>query len=120
MAKILMLAFDTFGADSEQDRFAYKIGHIVDVKPDTHVWGSAEGLPKFWRINLPGISVDKVIQFIDDKVDLTKPNEPVLTCIRKWKMDANALPTAIRNTLVTKGEITITKQTTFDGYMKLV
>lgn len=120
MAKILMLAFDTYGPDDEADRFAWKIGHIIDVKPDTHTWGASEGLPKFWRINLPGISVDQVKKFLAYKFDYTNVGDPIQIGIREWKLDANSLPVATLNTLKNTGEITVTKLNSFSGYMKLV
>lgn len=34
MAELLILAFDTFNANPELDRQAWKMGHVIDVKHD--------------------------------------------------------------------------------------
>ncbi|MCP4126928.1 MAG: hypothetical protein GY753_07690 [Gammaproteobacteria bacterium] len=58
MAELLIKAVDYAHADPEKDRCgAYKRGDVVVVMPDGHVWGGAEGLPKFLRVSLPGVTV---------------------------------------------------------------
>jgi hypothetical protein len=57
MAELLVLAFDTHNIDPEQDLLAYKLGHVIDIKPDGHVWGSQERLPKFFIVKIPTMKV---------------------------------------------------------------
>ena len=61
MARLLVKAVDYTCSDPETDKkAAYKRGDVVVVMPDGHVWGNAEGLPKFERVDLPGVSVEEV------------------------------------------------------------
>ena len=55
MARLLVKAVDYVNADPEIDRKAsWKRGDVVAIMPDSHIWGSLEGPPKFVRIDLPG------------------------------------------------------------------
>jgi hypothetical protein len=120
MAELLILAFDTFGPNDEADRHAWKLGHVVDIKPDGHVWGSKECLPKLYKVKIPGVSVAQVQKFLEQKIDLTNPDAPVITGIRKWKLNLNDVPVSARNELMSTGEITVNKQNIFEAYMNLV
>jgi hypothetical protein len=122
MCEILFLAFDTFASDPGQDAFAYKMGHVIDVKPDGHPWGSAEGLPKFWKIFLSGISVDDVKDFLATKYDYSNPMDPVATAIRKWRLDVNGIPAPVRNALDHTGIYNVTgnKLAVIQSWMNLV
>lgn len=69
MARLLVKAVDYTHTDPEIDkRGAYKRGDVVVVMPDGHVWGNAEDLPKFERVDLPGASVAEVQYLINAEV----------------------------------------------------
>lgn len=113
MAEILIKAVDATHSDPDKDRRGcYKQGMPVVVQPDGHQWGSAEGLPNFVILKLPGIPVDKVQKFIDqDVVDNGVDGEgrPIRETYRRrlWKIDWASLPAGARNKLLNDGEITI-------------
>ena len=109
MAELLVLAFDTHNADPEQDLFAYKLGHIIDIKPDGHPWGTQETLPKFFRVNVTGATVGECNEWIKQALDFTDLGNVKPTRIRKWKFDINSLGTAAKKKILEEGVITVTK-----------
>lgn len=115
MAEILILAFNTSNSDEAKDVFAYKLGHVIDVKPDGHAWGKSECLPKFYLVKLPKVSVENVQKFLDAKMDLVTGTKQI--AIRRYKLDVANLPTAIKTALERDGVITINKVSDFEGYL---
>jgi len=115
-AEFLILAFDTYGGDVESDRFAWKIGHIVDVRPDGANYGTQERLPKFWIVKVPGITVAQAMEYLEPKMD---QQQQIEIGIRKWKLDANAATAAIRTALTTTGVVTVSKTQALN-YIKLI
>jgi len=103
------MAFDTHNIDPEQDLLAYKLGHVIDVKPDGHVWGAQEKLPKFWIVKIPGMAVETAREYLKSLEDLTNPNDPIQIGMRKWKLDYNTLSTPIKKKLNDTGTITVTE-----------
>ena len=67
MAELLILNFDTSNPDAEANRHAWKRGHVIDIKPDGHAWGSQECLPKFAIIKIPDATVAEVEHFFEDR-----------------------------------------------------
>lgn len=68
MAEILIKAVDATHSDPEKDAVGcYKRGDMVVVAPDGHVWGKEEGLPKFVVVKVPGLSVEKARDFIEEQ-----------------------------------------------------
>ena len=119
MAQLLIMAFDTFGKDPESDRLAWKTGHVVDVKPDDHVWGKKEGPPKFYVLKAPGVKVEEAQAYLEAKLDLTNVEEPVQTGIRKFRFDIDSMGPIVKNGLLTSGEVAVTERNIID-WMKLV
>jgi len=115
MAELLILAFNTSNADSAKDVFAYKLGHVIDVKPDGHKWGKEECLPKFYLVKLPKVSVADVQKFLEAKMDVSTGTTQI--AIRKYKLDVANLSTAIKSVLEKDGVITINKVSDFEGYL---
>jgi hypothetical protein len=109
MAEFLVLTFDTHNPDPTLDLMAYKLGHIIDIKPDGHIWGSSEKLPKFWIVKVTGLSVTDAQDYISLLLDLTDIAHPRPLGIRKWKLDYNLLPANAKNALNNTGIITVTK-----------
>lgn len=114
MAKLLLHAVGRNAGDN----FGWQVGMIVDIKPDTHVWGSAETLPTFWKVNLPGVDPDAIRDLLEPQIvdDAGNPNmHPVIpgkqVAFRRkqWKADTARIPAQIIDTLNTVGEVT------FDG-----
>ena len=51
------MAIDKSDPDPEKDKLCYKLGDIVVVRPDDWVWGTAERLPTFLRVDVPDMSM---------------------------------------------------------------
>jgi hypothetical protein len=113
MAEILIKAFDNTYPDPEKDqKGCYKRGMPVVVMPDGHIWGSSEGLPNFYILKLPGVSVDKVQHFINPETEdggLDYRGRPIINMVRRrvWKIFIEDLPQATINKLNNTGEIII-------------
>ena len=61
MARLLIKAVDATHLDRTKDkRGCYKEWDVVVVAPDSHVWGRKEGLPAFYRVDIPGASVESL------------------------------------------------------------
>lgn len=70
MARLLVKAVDHTHPDPKIDaQGAYKRGDVVCVMSDDHVWGGAEGLPKFEQIDLPGVPVESLQHMIGSEVE---------------------------------------------------
>lgn len=121
MAEFLIRAFDTHDPDPERDLFAYKMGHVISVQKDGHVWGSKECLPVFWIVKVPGLAVSDALEYAKALEDLTGyPDEPPAQIgIRKWKFNYNTLPAAAKNMLNSTGIITVTANKILD-YIEMV
>jgi hypothetical protein len=111
MAEILIKARDHTHPDPIKDqRGAYKRGMPVVVMPDGHQWGASEGLPAFVVLKLPGISVERVQQFLEHiAVDETVEGAPRARVIRRrlWQISWADLPAAARTRLANTGALTI-------------
>ena len=97
-----MMASDTIGD--------MKIGHVIAVKPDEHVWGSKEVYPAFYQINITGMSVEEACMFMEQKWDTSNPDEPILLGSRNLKFNSGKLPGSLRNKLDNDGGLTITAE----------
>lgn len=102
---------------------SWRQGHVVDVKPDGHKWGSKEGPPRFIRIKLPGVPVEKVKHLLNDELgeamaellasnsDLTDEQHAQIVQQnrrpRAWRLKLENLPTLVRNLLLSREEITV-------------
>jgi len=116
MAELLVLNFDTSNKDSARDVFAYKKGHIIDIKPDGHTWGKEECLPKFFVVKLPKVDVKDVQKYLEPKVDVLSIERPTIA-VRKYKLDVVNLPTLAKTALERDGMLTIDSASIFEGYV---
>jgi hypothetical protein len=115
MAEILIKATNHVHPDPDKDRRgAYKRGMPVVVMEDGHTWGRLEGLPNFFLMKLPGVSVSKVLQFIEsDDRDQgeTDPvsGDPILTPYRRrlWKLLIDNVPAGVKQKVADTGELVI-------------
>jgi hypothetical protein len=117
MCELLVKARNAQHDDPEKDRRGcYKVGHIVVVMDDGHEWGREETLPNFVKVKIPGLSADVVRDLIaeqredDAGVPLTDANGlPQRYRRRRWRIRVADIPANIRNTLLTTGEVTVTR-----------
>lgn len=109
MAELLIKAVNATHSDPEQDRRGcYKRGMPVVVMPDGHQWGSAEGLPSFVVLKLPGVSVDRVKEYLDRQTQgVDAEGRPLAFRRRLWRFRFEDMPLAARNKLAQDGELTI-------------
>lgn len=110
MAELLIKAISSTNPDPVKDqRGCYKRGDIVDVRPDGFEWGKEEGLPTFVKVKIPGLAVSTLKQFMEsEKGDgVVIPLETTVRR-RKWNILINDIPSQIKQTLQTAGEVTVT------------
>lgn len=124
MAELLIKAADATHADAEKDRRGcYKRGDVVIVQDDGHEWGAKEGPPNFVILRIPGAAralAQRLTEEQDDDDNGTPlprevfvGNEPIMLDgkfrRRRWRVDIDALPVAIRTALQTTGRASITR-----------
>lgn len=124
MAEILIMARNNTTADPERERIGcYKRGMPVAVRPDGHAWGleeskqawlaagrSAASWPGHFVIaKIPGVTVATVLALIEPQTEDDGGN--ALGAVyrrRRWKVDVDSIPSAIRQQLIDNGEVTVT------------
>ncbi len=117
MCELLVKARNAQHDDPEKDRRGcYKVGHIVCVMDDGHEWGREETLPNFVVIKIPGLSASVVQDLIEPQMEddagttLTDDSgAPRVFRRRRWRIRVADVPAKIRNTLLTTGEVTVTR-----------
>jgi hypothetical protein len=113
MAEVLIKAQDFASSDVQQDMAgAYKAGMPVVVMEDGHQWGAAEGMPKFFVLKLPSVSVDRVMQFIEpeeesDGVDENGNPRTRVKRRRMWRILLENIPAGAQSKIATSGELVI-------------
>ena len=108
MAEILVMARSNTHEDPEVDRTqCYKRGMPVVVMPDGHPWGSAERLPTFVLLKLPGVPVELVQKYVEEHPDPASPGEPSMLLRRVWTIRWDDLPAEARGKLAGTGQIVI-------------
>lgn len=106
MCEILVKAIDFTNPDPVLDALgAWKQGMPVVVMDDGHEWGDREGLPKFWIVKLPGVTVESALKYIATWDDPANPNVPIKR--REWVFDINSLPLDAKAKLNTVGVLVI-------------
>lgn len=117
MAELLIKARDAVNADAEKDRRGcYKRGDVVIVQNDGHQWGAMEGPPNFVVLRIPGAAralAERLTEEQDDD-DAGTPlqdeqGQRRAFRRRRWRVDLDALPAAIRTALQTTGRASITR-----------
>ncbi len=116
--------------DPEKDRTGcYKRGMPVTVQPDGHVWGLEESkqawlaagrLAADWPghfviVKIPGVSVAQVERVVDRQTEddtgveqVDAGGTPKTFRRRRWRVLVDNIPNAIKNQLLTNGEVTVT------------
>lgn len=108
MAEILIKAVNATHPDPETDRTGcYKRGMPVVVMPDGHPWGSAERLPRFVVIKVPGVPVDRVQKYIGPEYTPSPEVDPAVYRRRVWQIRWADLPAAARNKLTNTGQLIV-------------
>jgi len=65
MCELLIKAISNTNPDPVKDqRGCYKRGDIVDVQADGFTWGREEGLPRFYIVKIPGITVTQAKKYM--------------------------------------------------------
>lgn len=123
MAELLVKGISVTHPNTEKNiRGCYKIGMIVNIMPDGHLYGFAETPPMFYKIKIPLIPIDnqilvrlsdsqKIIIPIDGGVTQT---HQILRRRKCWLKYAD-LPAAAKNKLFQNGEIIIKASPQYSG-----
>lgn len=99
MAEVLIKAIDATHPDpAKQARGCYRMGDPVVVMPDGHEWGREEGLPRFWLLRIPGVSVSQVEAFLERGEGRR----------REWNLAPSDVPAGARTQLLATGVLTVT------------
>ena len=69
MAEFLIKAISVSNPDPSIDAGCYKIGDIVDVRPDNWPWGNEEGLPRFYIVKIPGLNHETISELIESHTE---------------------------------------------------
>lgn len=135
MAEILFFSGNRTHPDPEKDRRgSWKRGMPVVVFDDGHVWGREESkqqwisegnLAEDWPsqgifviVKIIGITADRIKDIIEPQIvddagveydNLSGRSLPHRFRRRGWRVLVSSLPAGIRSTLVTDGEVTVTK-----------
>jgi len=117
MAELLIKARDATHADAETDRRGcYKRGDVVVVMEDGHEWGAKEGPPNFVRLRIPGAARALAARLTEEQDDdddgkplAEEQGERGIHRRRRWRVDLDALPAAIRTALLNSGVASITR-----------
>jgi hypothetical protein len=109
MCEVLIKAIGVTNPDPTKDRIgSYKRGDIVGVEEDGYEWGKEEGLPKFYLVKIPGLSVDVARKYEQMDMESDDPNYKTVYRRRRFHIPIDAVPVAIRNALTTTGQVTVT------------
>lgn len=102
-------------AFSDSRATAWKHGDIVEVRPGGFTeWGTQECLPKFYRVKVTGLSAAfRVIKVRLESADVTINVGTGMVVarnrVRQYGIRIAEVPTGVRTTLQTVGELTVTK-----------
>jgi len=99
MCELLVKAQDSTAAESAGK---WRAGRIVAVMPDGHEWGDKEGLPDFYLIKVPGVTVDAAKAYLaewnhDPAFELTASQ--VSTDSYRYKMTSSAVAAGGKGTI---------------------
>jgi len=115
MAEILVKALEPWNNDNQDaPSERSRLGDIIVVRPDGHVWGNEECLPRFIVVKITNLSYDDAKHLeeslmLDDGLDEHGVMKRKMAKVRKWKVPSSYMTTAINagNSVVT---ITLTAQ----------
>lgn len=104
--RVLVKAVDATHPDPVKDaRGCFKRGDVIVAKPDGHVWGTDEGLPKFYQIDVTGITLSE----LDAHLVPRRLPDGTKTRARDTGLVITTLPVPTRTELTTTGKTTLTK-----------
>lgn len=106
--RLLVKAIDALHTDvTKNTRGCFKRGDVIVAKPDGHVWGSSEGLPKFYQIDVTGAQVEDITAVLEPR---RLPEFGRLqTVARDSGLSLSALPVGNQSQLTSTGRTTITR-----------
>jgi len=104
MCWLLILAKDIEKASS------FKRGDIISVKPDDITWGSKEGLPAFYRIQIQDLDYLRVKAFLEQREISGIGLDRQIVRVRNHQIDLSTVPPAILNQLNSTGTVSVTKR----------
>lgn len=111
MAEFLVKAQDSTAQESDGK---WRAGRIVVVMPDSHEWGLKEGLPDFYLIKVPGVTVSDAKQYISEwnhAITYTQDAHQASTDGYRYTLTSSAVAAG------GKGSLTLTKvQNFFDKW----
>jgi len=119
MAQFLIKAQEPWNNDSpEAPSERSRLGDIIVVRPDGHVWGSEECLPRFIVVKITNMSYEDAKHLeeslmVDDGLDEHGIMKKKMAKVRKWQVPSKYMSDAIKdgNSVI---EITLTaKQLAF-------
>lgn len=124
MAELLIKAQDAHHHNPDKDkRGCYKLGMVVEIRPDGCIYGTAECMPTFFKIKIPMVPVDHPL-LVRLTQQQTRPDgfeddgiTPKLATARRracWLRHAN-IPLAARNKIRDEGEIIIKANPSYNG-----
>jgi hypothetical protein len=122
MARFLVAATDL--------ESGYKAGEIVTAQPDSHVWTVNEGLPLFWQIDVPQVSLSIAVGLVGNLMDPAMPGDPELGApdpedrfIRRARGHVRVFPDALPNNkaneLARDGQVTLTLGQAMSAYRRV-
>ena len=109
----LVCAYDRVNPSAETQDDLYRQGDFVVIKQSPAVWGTAEGMPDFWRITVEGIDLNDpaVEQWISERTSTELDPElgevEVRLKRRDVHLDIAQLPPPVRNDILDDGLATV-------------
>jgi hypothetical protein len=108
MAEFIIKAVDAVHPDPQIDQSGcYKLGDIVEVRPDGANYGRCECLPTFFIVKIPGLSVETARKYMDPEVISIGAGDDIISKRRKYHFDWSIVPAGVKNTLLTTGTYTV-------------
>jgi len=124
MCELLVKATSNFHSNPIKDqRGCWKVGMIVECRDDNCGYGTLEGLPTFFHVKIPMVPKENpVIQKLMDQQQIaagfeddgTTPRVETVRRRKRWIRHAD-IPQAIKDKLLTTGEIIIKAHPSYDG-----
>ena len=115
MAQFLIKALEPWNNDDPQaPSERSRLGDIIVVRPDSHVWGNEECLPRFIVVKITNMSYDDAKHLeeslmVDDGLDTHGNTKKKMAKVRKWQVPQAYMLNAIHdgNSVI---EITLTNK----------
>jgi len=92
-----------------------RTGDIIVVKPDGHIWGKEEGLPKFVVVKIPGATTEQTQKYLSPEINALALEETLTR--RLWRVNIDMIPNSLLKKLRDTGTVTVT-WTQIKGYIQ--